>query len=154
MCLIASRKSSAGTKMQAWGLVYMTRVKATSPATVMVLEPEILARMAIAEFLRGCGYKVIEGMTSDEVFTVLEAGTAVQIILAEVRLAGDRNGLELAKRVRETYPGIDIILTVGIANAATKAGELCDDGPLEKPFHPQELMRRIHMLRERRRATS
>jgi len=120
-------------------------------ATIMVVEPDVISRASLSEFLRGCGYKVIEGAHSDEVFAVLNAGTKIDIVFTEVRLAGDLDGLELAKRLREQHPGIDVILAVGIANAAEKAGVLCDDGPLEKPFHPQELLRRIQILRERRR---
>jgi hypothetical protein len=48
-------------------------------------------------------------------------------------------------------PSIDVILTSGVAKAAEKAGDLCDEGPLEKPYHPQEVVRRINILRERRR---
>jgi hypothetical protein len=42
-------------------------------------------------------------------------------------------------------------LTSGSARAADKASDLCDDGPLEKPYHPQEVARRIKLLQERRR---
>lgn len=122
----------------------------TSPC-IMVLEPEILARMAIAEYLRHCGYRVIEGMTPDDIFAVLAAATKVDIILAAVRLGGGMDGFELAKRLRETHPDIDVILTGGVATAADKVGELCDDGPLVKRYHPQELVRRIQLLRERYR---
>jgi hypothetical protein len=38
-----------------------------------------------------------------------------------------------------------------MARAAGKAGDLCDDGPLEKPYHPQEVVRGINLLLERRR---
>jgi DNA-binding response OmpR family regulator len=61
--------------------------------------------------------------------------------------------LELARQIREKYPAIDVILTSGAARAAAKAGDLCDDGPLEKPYHPQEVLRRINVLRERRRTS-
>jgi hypothetical protein len=47
-----------------------------------------------------------------------------------------------------------VILTSGVAKAAAKAGELCDVGPLEKPYHPSEIIRRIGVLRERRRGRS
>jgi hypothetical protein len=43
------------------------------------------------------------------------------------------------------------VLTFGIARAAEKAGEICDDGPLERPYHPQEIVRRIQKLRRARR---
>jgi DNA-binding response OmpR family regulator len=44
-----------------------------------------------------------------------------------------------------------VILTAGIAKAAEQAADLCDEGPLEKPYHPQEVVRRINILLERRR---
>jgi len=121
------------------------------PSTVMILEPDVLVRASIAEYLRDCGFKVIEGQTSEDAFRVLESGTKIDIVFAEARLAGDLTGLELAKRIRAEYPGIDVIMTAGIANAADRAGDLCEEGPLKKPFHPQELLRRIQILKERRR---
>jgi CheY-like chemotaxis protein len=119
--------------------------------TVIVIEPDILARMVIAEYLRECGYKVIEGVSGDEVLSVLGAGQEIAVVLAEIQLPG-MDGFALAQWIRANHPSIDVILTTGIARAADKAGDLCDDGPLEKPYHPQEVVRRINILRERRRA--
>jgi DNA-binding response OmpR family regulator len=122
-------------------------------STIMVIEPEILVRMVIADYLRDCGYKVIEGISAEDVFLVLRAGGTVDIILAEVRLPGAVDGFSLASQIRRDHPEIDIILTSGVANAADKAGDLCDDGPLPKPYHPREVVRRINILRERRRSS-
>ena len=117
----------------------------------MILEPDVLVRTSIAEYLRDCGFKVYEAQSSEHVFRVLESGTKIDIVFAEAQFAGDLTGLELAKRIRAQYPGIDVIMTTGIANAADRAGDLCEEGPLQKPFHPQELLRRIQILKERRR---
>jgi DNA-binding response OmpR family regulator len=119
--------------------------------TVMVVEPDVLVRMVVAEYLRECGYKVIEGMSAEDVWAVLNNGTPIDVILANVQLGGGGDGFALARRVREHRPAIDIILTSSAAKVADKAGELCDDGPLETPYHPQEVLRRIHLLREQRR---
>jgi hypothetical protein len=35
--------------------------------TVLVIEPDIIVRMAIADYLRDCGYKVVEGVTNNDV---------------------------------------------------------------------------------------
>ena len=32
-----------------------------SPATLLLVEPDVLVRFAIADYLRECGYKVLEG---------------------------------------------------------------------------------------------
>ena len=122
-----------------------------SPDTVAIIEPDVLARMTIAEYLRDCGYRVIEAMNPADVFTLLAAGTVIRNVLCETRLDGDLDGLAFAKDVRRRFPATDVILSVGAANATDKAGALCEEGPLQKPFHPQELLRRIQRLRERRR---
>lgn len=119
----------------------------------MVVEPDVLARMVIADYLRRCGYKVIEGVAAEDVFAVLRAGGTIDVVLTEMKLPGEMDGFSLARQLRQTHPGIDVLLTVGIVNAADKAGDLCEDGPLEKPFHPQEVVRRINLLRERRRTS-
>jgi CheY-like chemotaxis protein len=143
-----------------------------TPRRVLVVEPDILVRMSIAEYLRDCGYKVIEGVTADDVLVVLESEQKIDVIFAEIQLSGSRSrsprrarsastplggrprsmdGFGLAQWVRENHPRIDVILTSGMARAAEKAGDLCDDGPLEKPYHPQEVVRRINLLLGRRR---
>jgi CheY-like chemotaxis protein len=72
---------------------------------VMVVEPEVLVRMTIAEVLRNCGYKVIEGIVAEDVWTVLAAGADLDIIFSEVQLAGGADGFALARRVRQMNPG-------------------------------------------------
>ena len=119
--------------------------------TILMIEPDILARMVIAEYLRGCGYRVIEATRGEDFFTVLEADTPIDIVFSEVQLPGQVDGFSLAKRIREEYPGIDVILTTGAPQAADKAGGLCDQTPLKKPYHPSEVVRRINILRERQR---
>jgi DNA-binding response OmpR family regulator len=121
------------------------------PSTVLVLEPDILVRMVVADYLRDCGFKVFEGVTADDAVAVLGSGQTIDIIFAEVQLSGSMDGFGLAQWVRDKQPDIDVILTSGITRAAEKAGDLCDEGPLEKPYHPREVVRRINMLLERRR---
>jgi len=126
---------------------------ASGQATIMILEPEIIARMALADYLRQCGYRVIEGYRPEEVFTVLKAGKQIDIVLTQVRLGSDLDldGVALSKRLRESHPDIDVVVAVGTANAVDRAAELCDAGPQERPYHPQDLLRRIQLLREKRR---
>jgi CheY-like chemotaxis protein len=123
----------------------------TVPSTLLVVEPDILVRMVIASYLRDCGYRVLEGVTAADVMAVLGSGQKIDVVFSEVRLRGRMDGFGLARWVREHHPGVDVILTSGTARAAERASDFCDDGPLEKPYHPQEVVRRINLLRERRR---
>ena len=121
------------------------------PSTVLVVEPDILVRMIISDYLRNCGYRVFEGATAEDVVTVLGSQQKIDVIFAEIQLGGSMDGFGLALWVREKHPGVDVILTSGIARTAEQAADLCDEGPLDKPYHPQEVVRRINILLERRR---
>jgi DNA-binding response OmpR family regulator len=116
----------------------------------MIVEPEVVARMVVGEYLRECGYRVIEGMSAADVWSVLDNGVTLDVLL--VHVSGNVDGFMLARQVRDRNPNIDVILTSGVAKVADKAGTLCEEGPLEKPYHPREVVRRIQLLRERRRA--
>jgi DNA-binding response OmpR family regulator len=126
--------------------------KNTEQQVVMVLEPEVLVRMVIADYLRECGYKVIEGVAADDVWAVLNSGDHIDVLLADIELAGDVDGFAVATRIRQTYADVDVILTSGISGAADKAQDLCEDGPLKKPYQPRDVEARIKALQARRRA--
>lgn len=127
------------------------RAGGATPSTIVIVEPDIMVRMVIASYLRDCGYRVLEGITAADVMTLLRSGQKIDVVFSEVRLRGKTDGFGLARWVRAHYPEVDVILTAGVARAADKASDLCDDGPLEKPYKPAEVVRRINLLRERRR---
>ena len=64
----------------------------STPSTILVVEPDILVRMVIADYLRNCGYKVFEGVTADDVVTVLGSQQKIDVIFAEVQLSGSMDG--------------------------------------------------------------
>jgi DNA-binding response OmpR family regulator len=119
--------------------------------TILVIEPDVLVRMVIADYLRGCGYKVIEATGAEEAMTILNAGRKIDAVFSEVKLQGAMDGFLLAQWIRVNHPRMEVILTTGVTATADKAGELCDEGPLEKPYHPRQVVRRLRILFERRR---
>jgi DNA-binding response OmpR family regulator len=115
---------------------------------VLVAEDEVLIRMMIAQYLRDCGYRVIEAATTDEAIAVLEHDDlAVEIVLSDVEMPGKLDGFGLAQWVREHRPGLHVILVGTPSRAAEVAGELCESGPmLGKPYEPQIVVDRIRRL--------
>jgi DNA-binding response OmpR family regulator len=122
--------------------------------SILLLETEILIRMVVAQYLRDCGYIVIEGIQASDFRTLIDSGRQTHIVLADVQLAGEMNGFELARSVRQTHPHIDVILTSGISGTADEAHDLCDEGPIKKPYHPRDVETRIRILLEKRRASN
>jgi DNA-binding response OmpR family regulator len=119
--------------------------------TIIVVEPDVLARMVLAEYLRECGYRVVECGAGEDVLIILSAGRKIDVVLSGIELAGAIDGFALARQINATHPAVDVLLVSGPDSAAGKAAELCDEGPLERPYHPKYVIRRINQLRERRR---
>jgi DNA-binding NtrC family response regulator len=121
--------------------------------TLIVADPDVLTRMVIADYLRECGYRVVECPNAEDVLIILSAGRKIDAVLCEVELGDGLNGFGLAHQVKETHPAVDVLLTSGPVAAANRAGQLCEEGPLERPYHPGDVVRRLNRLRERRRRT-
>ena len=117
----------------------------TSAETILVVDDEVLVRSAIADYLRGCGYKVVEAADSEEALTLLGADSIrVDIVLSAVAMRSGMDGFGLFRWIREHRPEVDIVLAGTPARAAEAAAELCDSGPtLARPYDPQVVLDRI-----------
>jgi CheY-like chemotaxis protein len=120
----------------------------TAPATILVVEDEVLIRLVIAEYLRDCGYRVHEAANAEQAMAVLQAPqVAIHIVFSDVMMPGEMDGFALARWIRDNHPRVDVVLTSGIERSADVAGMLCEAGPLlKKPYEPQGVVDRIRQL--------
>jgi CheY-like chemotaxis protein len=81
--------------------------------SILVVEDELLIRLLVSDELRDAGYHVIEAASADEAVAILKSGADVNLILSDVRMPGALDGLGLLAVVRESFPGIPVILTSG-----------------------------------------
>jgi DNA-binding NtrC family response regulator len=103
---------------------------------VLIVEADILIRHPLSEYLRECGYIVVEAAGAEEAREILleNKEPAIDVVLADATPSGD-SAFVLASWIRSHRPGLKIILAGTVAKAAEKAGELCEDGPgLAKPY--------------------
>jgi CheY-like chemotaxis protein len=117
--------------------------------TILVVEDEVLIRMVISEYLRECGYRVIEAAHADEAISLLqEPDVDVDIVFTDVEMAGgSMDGFALARWVRQHRSDVSVIMAGSPARAAQMAGDLCESGPLlSKPYDPQFALDRIKRL--------
>jgi CheY-like chemotaxis protein len=121
---------------------------ARAPDTVLVVESDVLVRAVIADYLRECGFRVIEAVSADEALVVLrEKEIRIDVILADVNLPGAMDGFALSQWIRTNRPGADVILAGSPRRAAHAAGELCEDGPhMARPYDPKLVHDRIMRL--------
>jgi two-component system, response regulator PdtaR len=119
---------------------------AASPSgeTILVVEDEVLVRLALAETLRDEGYSVIEAANGDEALAVLATPTPIAVILTDVNMPGSLDGVALGRYVRSTRPALKVIIVSG--RAAPDRAKDAADAFLAKPYDPQDIVRAIASL--------
>lgn len=81
-----------------------------SDMNIALLDDHQLVRIGVATTLRNTKHTItISVATADELFDALHQGTPCDILLLDILLPG-MNGIEVAKRMRNEYPKIKIIV--------------------------------------------
>lgn len=106
---------------------------------IIVVEDHYDLRLTFVEHLLQEGYKVW-GVSCGEDLNTLLATHSVDLLLLDVNLPGE-NGFQIARRLRDTHPNINIImLTVkGAETDRINGYESGADIYLAKPVSPAEL---------------
>jgi len=83
-------------------------------ATALIVEDDPMQREMICLLLEESDVNVIECESAEAAELVLErAGSTVALMLTDVQLAGNMNGIELAHVARKYNPDIGVIVTSG-----------------------------------------
>ena len=114
---------------------------------LLLVDREELVRAPLAEYLRECGYRVLEAISAKEGQGILSQGLQiVDIVLADMQTLGEE-GFAFAAWVRKNKPGIRVVLAGTVAASARKAGDLCEEEPpIRKPYDHQLVLDRIRRL--------
>jgi DNA-binding response OmpR family regulator len=99
-----------GTRM-ASSEAFMQR--AAAPATVLLVEDEVLIGHLVADWLGEHGFAVHEVADADAALRYIDDGGAADVMFTDINLPGSMNGTELAVKVRERRPELPIIFTSG-----------------------------------------
>ncbi len=85
--------------------------------TALLAEDEVLIRMSLAERLRDVGFHVLEAANGEEGRRIAGAmGGAIDVVISDVHMASQDEGLEFARWMGQHYPQIPVILTSGDKN--------------------------------------
>jgi len=106
---------------------------------VLVVEDEVVLRMAVSAHLRDAGFVVIEAVDAEEAVELLRANHKIQLVFSDITMPGTMDGDLLAEWISERYPEILILLTSGV----TQRGQ---QPFIAKPYSFIELERRIEKM--------
>lgn len=80
---------------------------------VLLVEDEILIRMDLADSLREKGWDVIEAGTAVDALDLLRA-TVFDVVVTDVHMPGSMTGMDLARSIRESWPGLPVVVMSGL----------------------------------------
>ncbi len=118
--------------------------------SILVLEDESSIRGFVVLNLKRSGYTVIEAECGEKALEEAIKHPELDMALLDVMLPGI-SGIEVAKKLRETHPGLGIIMLTAKTQETDKVSGFMAgaDDYITKPFSPGELMARVDALYRR-----
>jgi CheY-like chemotaxis protein len=118
-------------------------------ATVLVVEDELMVRLPIAEYLRNCGYNVLEACDAAEAIAAVTEAGPVNLVFSDVRMPGRMDGFGLAQWFHSNHPNVPVLLTSGYSTSRGVTIDVPGVKLIEKPYSQIQVARRIAALLER-----
>ena len=114
-------------------------------STILLVEdnPGVLEVIQIA--LIKFGFNVIAASTGDAALEIFEQGATIDLLLTDIVMPGELQGISLAKAFRAKRPNLPVVFMSGYANAATvhENGLRPEDIRLMKPVKLENLLQAI-----------
>src|SRR5919206_155732 len=121
--------------------------------TVLVVDDEPIVRDVVTRYLERDGHRILAADTGDAARGLIE-GEAPSLVVLDVMLPGDTDGLALCRWIRSTSDLPVILLTARGDEADRIVGlELGADDYVTKPFSPRELATRVKTVLRRVRSS-
>jgi two-component system, response regulator PdtaR len=120
--------------------------KEHQPDVVLVVDDEPLVRLDTMHMLYRAGFEVCEAASAHEAMAVLDERSDVTVLVTDVQMPG-RNGVDLAKHVRETHPSIAVLLLSGHTRPDDMPGDV---EFMSKPCRMDLLVSRVRAAAKKR----
>lgn len=107
---------------------------------VLVVEDDLLIREFVVEALREAGFHVVHASTGEEALTWCKRQFA-DVLVTDIQLPGKIDGWQIAEHCREHDPDLPVIYATGFS--PLKARPVPGSRSLQKPYHPEELVKAV-----------
>ncbi|MBV8894895.1 MAG: response regulator [Acidobacteriaceae bacterium] len=115
---------------------------------VLVVEDDPLISEFVVEALREVGFEVVHAADGEEALAWCKRRFA-DILVTDIRLPGNIDGWQIAERCREHDPHLPVIYATGFSPVNHRP--VSDGLVLQKPFHPDQVVRAVRQAGEHRR---
>lgn len=109
---------------------------------ILLVEDDECVRALVEAQLDMLGYEVVSAGDADGAIGALATSAGIDLVMTDVLMPGELDGVGLAARVRERWPGLPILFASG--DSANAARAIALGAPhLTKPYVLAELERKL-----------
>lgn len=115
---------------------------------ILFVEDEVLIRLMVVEELEREGFAVHAAEDAQQAIALLQKPPEpFTLLVTDIHMPGDLNGLDVAHRMRSQHPEIPIVYTTGRPDALDGFARLeAKEALLLKPYEPAELVIMVRRL--------
>jgi len=112
---------------------------ATSRGRILVVEDDPTVASVVMDLLVQFGHAAQRAETAEAALKELASADPFDMVFSDVLLPGGASGLDLAREITRTRPGLPIVLTTGYSGSAAEQAEAASYTLLRKPYTAREL---------------
>jgi DNA-binding NtrC family response regulator len=122
---------------------------------ILIVDDEKDMRWLLSSFLKEDGYTIYEAEDCGDALSFLKKNSPPDLILLDLKMPGEMDGIDLLKEIKTTRPEIQTIILTGHGNigSAVEAIKLGAYDYLSKPFENERLRLTIQRALENRKLT-
>jgi len=126
----------------------MPEANPAAPHVVLLVEDEVLIRLATADHLREAGFKVVEAGTASEAQELIKAGLQVDLVFTDITMPGAMDGVGLCRWLQGIGATAPVMLASGVPRALESAKRDCTNvfGVAAKPYDLDHIVSRIRSI--------
>ena len=111
---------------------------------VLVVDDDEAVADVLAGMLEDLGCAVETRFTVRDALQYIESGPAPELVLSDIRMPGGQSGIDLARMVKQRYPGLRLVLMTGYADQGLEG---VDCKLLPKPIAQSVLVDLLRSIR-------
>jgi CheY-like chemotaxis protein len=118
----------------------------TVPTVLLVVDDDPNSSALQRVILEPAGYQVLLASSGPDAIALLEAGTAIDLLIADLSMPG-MDGAEMVRRIRTTRPDLKVLYVTGFVDSLMDVRPLWEgEAFLEKPITVYSLREAVSLL--------
>jgi len=119
----------------------------TMERTCLIVDDEPVIRTYLTRILRNEQYLTLEAENAAQAFKLVQTlNGGLHLIVSDINMPGDMDGVDLAFAIRNQFPAIPVVLVSGMADMEPPKRRLGGFAFIGKPFTPAAILGAVNRV--------